>query len=176
MFTRKKDVFRFLFPLVVYFITVSVWAQIVPSGVRLMTFAGTDGYGSSLFHLHGLQASVGTNNNNNGPNNHDALDPTHSYAVSTAAVHDNVAGQNLRPSMTTKEVTTVGADLSSTDHKLPATLTVRTAALLELHAMRQSAVSLCLQLPTRYRTRLPQCAEIFKHEIRLAEIAKHGSQ
>jgi hypothetical protein len=38
--------------------------------------------------------------------------------------------------------------------------------------MRESAVDLCLQLPAKYRTQLPQCAEIFKHEIRLKALAK----
>jgi len=71
-----------------------------------------------------------------------------------------------------EEVTKVVAHPYPSDNKLPPTLTVRTAALLELHAMRQSAVDLCLQLPTKYRTHLPQCAEIFKHEIRLETLAK----
>jgi len=71
-----------------------------------------------------------------------------------------------------EEVPKVVADPYLSDNKLPPTLTVRTAALLELHAMRQSAVDLCLQLPTKYRTHLPQCAEIFKHEIRLETLAK----
>ncbi len=56
--------------------------------------------------------------------------------------------------------------------KLPTTMTVRTATLLELHSMRKSAVELCIQLPTKYRTRLPECSDIFKHEIRLETLAK----
>ena len=59
---------------------------------------------------------------------------------------------------------------------IPPTLTVTTAALLELHAMRQSAVNLCLELPGKYRTRLPECADIFKHEIRLKALAKERRQ
>jgi len=42
--------------------------------------------------------------------------------------------------------------------------------------MRQNAVDLCLQLPTKYRTRLPECADIFKHEIRLKALAKERPQ
>ena len=61
---------------------------------------------------------------------------------------------------------------SSAAKTIPPTLTVTTAALLELHAMRQNAVDLCLQLPSKYRTRLPQCAKIFEHEIRLKQLAK----
>jgi hypothetical protein len=33
-------------------------------------------------------------------------------------------------------------------------------------------VDLCIQLPTKYRTHLPECAEIFKDEIRLERLAK----
>lgn len=58
----------------------------------------------------------------------------------------------------------------------PTTLTVRTAALLELHAMRQNAVDLCLQLPAKYRTELPQCADIMKGEIRLEQLAKESKK
>jgi len=101
-----------------------------------------------------------------------ASDPAPSFAVKDAAVHDHVAGQDLTLGAITKDVAKVGADLSSVDNGFPATLTVRTAALLELHAMRKSAVGLCVQLPTKYRTRLPQCADIFKHEIRLQALAK----
>jgi|SRR5271167_1880718 len=71
-----------------------------------------------------------------------------------------------------KEVTVVVAEPQSATSGLPSTMTVGTAALLELHGMRQSAVALCLQLPTKYRTRLPQCADIFKREIRLQALAK----
>jgi hypothetical protein len=102
-----------------------------------------------------------------------AFNPARSLAVKDVAVHDHVAGQDLALGAITKDVATVGADLSSVDNTFPATLTVRTAALLELHAMRKSAVDLCVQLPTKYRTRQPQCADIFKHEIRLQALAKH---
>jgi hypothetical protein len=73
-----------------------------------------------------------------------------------------------------KEATKVEADPSSAVNNQPPMLTVQTAALLELHAMRQSAVGLCIQLPTKYRKHLPQCADIFKREIRLQALAKHS--
>jgi hypothetical protein len=89
----------------------------------------------------------------------------------------NVVDNATRPDSTSgeikQEVTVVSVDPRSADNNLPRTLTVRTAALLELHAMRQSAVSLCLQLPAKYRTHLPECADIFQHEIRLERLAKH---
>ncbi len=59
---------------------------------------------------------------------------------------------------------------------LPTTLTVKTAALLELHTMRQNAVDLCLQLPAKYRTELSQCADILKGEIRLEQLAKESKK
>jgi hypothetical protein len=87
-------------------------------------------------------------------------------------VHDNVTGQDSRSDVVAKEVTQVAADPQLVANSVPATMMVRTAALLELHAMRKSAVDLCIQLPTRYRTHLPECADIFKHEIRLQALAK----
>ncbi len=89
-----------------------------------------------------------------------------------AYVHDNVTGQDSRTDVSNKEVTEVAVVPQSGANTLPPTMTVKTTALLELHAMRKSAIELCLQLPTRYRTRLPECADIFKHEIRLQALAK----
>jgi hypothetical protein len=57
--------------------------------------------------------------------------------------------------------------------KLPTTITVRTEVLLELHSMWNNAVNLCLKIPTKYRTRLPECADIFSHEIRLQALARN---
>lgn len=84
---------------------------------------------------------------------------------------ERAASPDFTPCGSTKQAIQVVADQPSGDKAPPATLTVRTAALLELHEMRQSAVDLCLQLPTKYRTQLPQCAEIFRHEIRLKTLA-----
>ena len=98
-------------------------------------------------------------------------DPDASSAVNDVAAHDKGPGAELTPGGSIDAVIPV-ADPSAVRKSLPATLTVRTAALLELHGMRQSAVDLCLQLPTKYRTKLPQCAEIFRHEIRLKALAK----
>ena len=96
----------------------------------------------------------------------------YSYAVHDVAVHDNVTDQDSAPTVIKKEGTKVVTDPSLIVSKVPATLTVTTAALLELHAIRKSAVDLCIQLPTKYRTHLPECAEIFKDEIRLERLAK----
>ena len=62
--------------------------------------------------------------------------------------------------------------LTPTASSLPPTLTVSTAALLELHGIRKSAVDLCLDLPAKYRTRKP-CADIFTHEVRLNNLRKN---
>jgi hypothetical protein len=90
-----------------------------------------------------------------------------------ASVHDDAPRQDSKSGGMTKEVTEAFAHPAAADKHLPLTLNVRTSALLELHEMRQSAVNLCLQLPAKYRTRLPQCADIFKHEIRLEALAKN---
>jgi hypothetical protein len=89
-----------------------------------------------------------------------------------AEVHDSVAGQDSASVVMKKERTEVVADPFSPNKMPPTTMTIRTADLIELHAMRKSAVDLCLQLPAKYRTRLPQCADIFQHEIRLQAFAK----
>lgn len=104
----------------------------------------------------------------NGFNDRNTSDPTFSDAPDRLAIHENVSGENSTSDVIKQNV----AEPNSIASKLPATLTVSTAALLELHEMRKSAVDLCLQLPTKYRTRLPECAEIFKHEIRLQGLAK----
>ena len=89
-----------------------------------------------------------------------------------AYVHDDATRPDSNSGGMTKEVTEAVAHPPAADKNMPPTLTVGTSALLELHGMRQSAVNLCLQLPAKYRTRLPQCADIFKHEIRLEALAK----
>ena len=91
-----------------------------------------------------------------------------------ADVHDNVTVEDSTAVGIKKEITQVTVNPDSINTTVPAVLTVRTAALLELHEMRQNAVNLCLQLPSKYRTRLPECAEIFKHEIRLEALAKEN--
>jgi hypothetical protein len=91
-----------------------------------------------------------------------------------AAVHDNIRSQDLASSTIKEQMPVAAANSHSVKNNLPPTLTVKTNTLLELHAMRQNAVDLCIQLPTKYRTRLPQCAEIFKHEIRLETFAKEN--
>jgi hypothetical protein len=90
---------------------------------------------------------------------------------SALAVTTTLAQQKETVSLPHKLADEVVADPYRVNN-LPTTMTVKTAALLELHAMRQSAVDLCLQLPTRYQTHLPQCANIFEHEIRLQAFAR----
>lgn len=102
-----------------------------------------------------------------------SLQVTMNFTPDHLNVVDNATRQDPTSGGIKKEVTAVSVDPRSADKNLPPTLTVRTAALLELHAMRQSAVSLCLQLPAKYRTHLPECADIFKNEIRLERLAKN---
>ncbi len=95
-------------------------------------------------------------------------------ANNVADVHENVTAADSNGGGIKNEITQASVNPGSINTTVPAVLTVRTAALLELHEMRQNAVNLCLQLPARYRTRLPECAEIFKHEIRLEALAKEN--
>ena len=116
-----------------------------------------------LNHVYALASSVSTNSESTVPHN---PQPDKPVAVAptdnTGAIEIEIVPKNAATTPVTKT--------------MPSTLTVRTAALLELHAMRQNAVDLCLQLPTKYRTRLPQCADIFKHEIRLKALAKEQQE
>jgi hypothetical protein len=91
--------------------------------------------------------------------------------VQLAYIPDNVTALDSVSGVINKEVIEVVADPYSAN-KLQTTMTVRTAALLELHRMRKNAVDLCLQLPKKYRTHMPQCAAIFQHEIQLQTLAK----
>ena len=91
--------------------------------------------------------------------------------VHLAYVHDNVTALDSVSGVIKEEVIEVVAEPYSVN-KVPTTMTVRTAALLELHRMRKNAVDLCLQLPNKYRTHMPQCAAIFQHEIQLQTLAK----
>ena len=92
-------------------------------------------------------------------------------AVNDVTVPNKIGVHEIPPCGVKNESIQVVTNQSS-ESTTPTTLTVRTAALLELHAMRQNAVDLCLQLPAKYRTQLPQCADIFKREIRLEQLAK----
>jgi hypothetical protein len=105
-------------------------------------------------------------------NSRNAFYPIPCCALNHMAVHD--VGVDFRSDVIKKDAANVGTDPFSADNNQPPTLRVRTAALLELHAMRQSAVGLCIQLPAKYRKHLPQCADIFRHEIRLQDLAKYS--
>jgi hypothetical protein len=122
--------------------TCSAWAQISP---RNQVFA--------------LASTVSTNSENS------------SVHKPQPVAKEDLASSESRGSIEIEIAPDVTAT-SATKKTIPPTLTVSTAALLELHAMRQNAVDLCLQLPSKYRTRLPECAEIFEHEIRLKQLAK----
>ena len=89
-----------------------------------------------------------------------------------AYVHDEGSSHDSASSVKPRELIDVVADPSSVNHERDLTINVSTVALLELQAMRESAVDLCMQLPDKYRRRLPECADIFTHEIRLQAIAQ----
>jgi len=138
---------------VVFLLAVSAWGQITP---RDAAFA--------------LRSSSSTNPSKSGEREVPS-EPKASFTVTVVAEHDAAGVPEPAPNVNNNHEAGK-AEPTSAEKTLPSSMTVRTAALLELHAMRQSAVDLCLQLPAKYRTQLPQCAEIFKHEIRLKALAK----
>jgi hypothetical protein len=116
-------------------------------------------------------ATVATIAHGKGPPSEGSVNSTKLIPVSYAAHRsDDFSSQVSNSAVDQQEVTETVPD--SVSDKLPTTMTVSTATLLELHFMRKSAVDLCIQLPTKYRTRLPECSDIFKHEIRLEALAK----
>jgi hypothetical protein len=167
VFTQKKRLLCVWFLPVAVLLAVPTWAQIMPSDeAYALTSPSSAIYGSS-------QSPRGpTGTNGTGFNYHDPLDSAPSSALGEVGVNDNATGDSTSGAIK-KEVTGVVADRNSVGNNLPPTLTVSTAALLELHAMRKNAVDLCIALPTKYRTRLPECADIFKHEIRLQGLSKN---
>jgi hypothetical protein len=175
LFTQNKVFLCVCLMLVGFLQAVSALAQTPDSdgGHKFTPPRGTNSAGGGALALQsfpqGPQEPTGTNGTGF---SREKVDPASSYAVHDVALHENGTDQNPTSTVIKKEVIKVVTDPSSIVSKLPATLTVRTDALLELHAMRKSAVDLCLQLPTKYRTRLPECAEIFKDEIRLERLAK----
>jgi hypothetical protein len=89
----------------------------------------------------------------------------------SAAVQMDLADNSAPPPIKPKATELVpNQNPAVTD--LPGALTVRTDALLELYRMRKTAVTLCLNLPKKYRNGMPECAQIFKDEIRLQRLAK----
>jgi len=174
LFTQKRVFLCVCFLLVGSLFAVSVPAQTPGSDTGdKLTPPGSANYGNEggpalQSSPRGALEPAGTNGTGF---NREKVDPTPSYSAHDVVVHGDVRDQDSTSSVIKKEVTKVVTDPSSIVSKLPATLTVRTAALLELHDMRKSAVDLCIQLPTKYRTHLPECAEIFKDEIRLERLA-----
>jgi hypothetical protein len=160
---------------VILVMAASAWAQVTPREyaytLRSTSVVKHDGNGApSLSNLSPV-AQEATVANATGPKSGSVSDPSIS-AANDVPVHDKIVGQELTPCGSSKELVQVVAAPYPADKTPPTTMSVRTAALLELHSMRQSAVDLCLQLPTKYRTQLPQCADIFMHEIRLKALAK----
>ena len=172
MFAQKRHFLCVGFLAVWFLFTGPASAQITASdgayaSLQVSTNQGSNpGLDLQAQGLHGSTANSGTGFKYN------PLDATSSDAVHDVAVRDNLSGENSTSGAIKQKVTEIVADPNSVVVDLPPTFTVSTAALLELHAMRKSAVDLCIQLPTKYRTRLPECAEIFKNEIRLQGLAK----
>jgi hypothetical protein len=175
MSIQKRNLICGCFLPVVFLFAVSARAQIAPREyaytLRSTSLANHDS--NSLLLLPSL--SEGTDGvtvaNRIGHKDNSVSEPAPS-AVNDVSSRDKVGGQDFTACGSPKGVIQVVAAPATAEKTPPTTLTVRTAALLELHAMRQNAVDLCLQLPTRYRTQLPQCADIFRHEIRLKALAK----
>ena len=153
MMTQKRKCLCVCCLPVVFLVAASAWGQITP---RDAAFA--------------LRSSRSTNPGKSGEGAVPS-EPKASVTVTVVAGHDTAPVPEATPGGNDHHEASK-ADPTSTEKGLPPSMTVRTAALLELHAMRQSAVDLCLQLPAKYRTQLPQCAEIFKHEIRLKALAQ----
>lgn len=176
MFNQEKK-FRCVW-LVVLVVAAAAWARRAPGyDLYPSTSVGSTSHeGSAMSELQSVpQTPQGPTGATGDGSNHRCPDePTSSFAVTNVAGHDSVTGHDSASDAIQIEVTEVGAEPPSADNKPPTTLTVKAETLLELHEMRESAVGLCLQLPTKYRSRLPQCVDIFKHEIRLEEFAKHN--
>ena len=174
MFIQKRGFLFVWFLSIGFFCAASAWSQIMagpdvstssPGGANRSS-SGGGGLQTVPQAAHGPTGAIGTGFKYN------TLDSTFSDAARDVAVLDEGSGESPASRVSKQKVTELSADPGSPVSNLPPTLTVSTAALLELHAMRKSAVDLCIQLPTKYRTRLPECAEIFKHEIRLQGLAK----
>ncbi len=156
----------------IFLFAMTAWAQVVPREYNALksTSSANNDITAVLSSLRGFPrspqqlAEVWFDDGNVSEPGHAALAdvPALNKAVSAAAA----------PCESPKQVIQVAVAPRPNDTAPPATLTVKAAALLELHQMRESAVDLCLELPSKYRTQLPQCADIFKHEIRLKALAQ----
>lgn len=139
----------------IFLFAVTAWAQGRPHEYNALRSTGPQ----ELAAVRGTGFDVGN-----------VTEPAH--AITEVPALNKATSPATAPCGGEKQVIQIAAGPASSDTQAPATFTVRASALLELHEMRQSAVDLCLQLPVKYRTQLPQCAEIFKHEIRLKALAK----
>jgi hypothetical protein len=159
---------------VVFFFAGSAWAQVVPSEYYALRTTGraTNATTGELPSLQGFSRPPLELARASATGIEEGIVSAPSPSVDEPPAHDRAAVPSLAPCGSKQGVIRVEAEPASANTPPPATLTVRTSAMLELHEMRQSAVDLCLQLPVKYRTQLPQCADIFKHEIRLKALAK----
>jgi hypothetical protein len=149
----------------IVFFGVSAWAQVAPReyyGLRSTSAASNE-------LTRGPQALVAANGMRFDDGN--VSEPTHA-AVTDVPTLSKPSSPAIAPCGDPKQVIQIAAEPDPTETAPPVTLTVKASALLELHEMRQNAVNLCLELPAKYRTQLPECADIFKHEIRLKALAK----
>ena len=178
MFNQKRQLHCVSVLSVSLLFAVPAWTQITTSNDAYTSSPGSthSGSGGGLDPQGVAQAPQGQTGTSGAGSNHlYVFETISSDAVHDVGLHDNFSAENSTSGLSKQKVTEVVADPHSVESNLPPTLTVSTGALLELHAMRKSAVDLCLQLPTKYRTRLPECAEIFKHEIRLQGLAKKNN-
>lgn len=159
----------------IFLFAMTAWAQVVPREYYALrpTVPVSNDITSALSSLRGFPrspqqlAEVGGMGFDDG----NVSEPAHAALADVPALNKPPSSASA-PCEGPKQVIQVAAAPAPTDTAPPATLTVKAAALLELHEMRESAVDLCLELPAKYRTQLPQCADIFKHEIRLKALAK----
>ena len=160
---------------VIFLFTVTAWAQGAPReyyALRSTSAANNNiaGVSSAPQGLtRGSQELVAASGI--GFDDGNVSEPAHA-AITDVPTLNKTTNPATAPCGSAKTVIQIAAEPAPIETQPPATFTVKASALLELHEMRQSAVDLCLQLPAKYRTQLPQCAEIFKHEIRLKALAK----
>ena len=153
---------------------VSGWAQVVPHEYYALksTNAASNDFTAALSLVRGfsrgpqeLVAAYET-----GFDDGNVSEPSHAAVADVPAL--SKASPAIAPCGNPQQVIQVVTEPAPAETAPPVTLTVKASALLELHEMREKAVNLCLELPAKYRTQLPECADIFKHEIRLKELAQ----
>jgi hypothetical protein len=159
----------------IFLYAVTAWAQGVPREYYALksTSVASNDLTAALWLVRGFsrgpQETVAANEI--GLDDGNVSEPPHA-AVADLPVLSKAASPTNAPCGNPQQVIQVVTEPAPTETAPPVTLTVKASALLELHEMRENAVNLCLELPAKYRTQLPECADIFKHEIRLKALAK----